>query len=50
MRTGRGPQQLDERLALGPDGIREVAETAVLNANYLAALLREVLQAARETW
>ena len=29
-------------LALGPDGIREVAETAVLNANYLAALLREV--------
>ena len=29
-------------LALGPDGIREVAETAVLNANYLAARLREV--------
>ncbi len=28
-------------LALGPDGIREVAETAVLNANYLAARLRE---------
>lgn len=29
-------------LALGPDGLREVAETAVLNANYLASRLREV--------
>jgi glycine cleavage system P protein (glycine dehydrogenase) subunit 2 len=27
--------------ACGPDGIRHVAETAVLNANYLAARLRE---------
>ena len=39
--VGRAAAAGAEQRTLGPDGIRDVGETAVLNANYLMSLLRK---------